>query len=390
MLMEWLIIALLLVALIAALVWNRILRRKLREAPPQPPPMSHPPSEDYSSLFQASMEAIDVGVAIVDKHLRVRFSNRRCLELLGRRMSEIRDRSLIVLLRDPRAEALVKEAIERREERADILRPVLTRHTIDFRCVPLEQGGALLLLRDLTRLSQLERARRDLIANVSHDLRTPLTSLRLLVETLQTSPPPEVVERMLHQMQGEIDGLTTLVNKLYDLSEIESGRLILQLQPFPAGALVERAIERINPHAQQHNLTLSSAVAEDLPSILVDRDRMEQALLNLLQNAVKFTPPGGKISVVAAPATPSGSRQDGEQWVEIVVSDTGPGIPPEDLPRIFERFYKVDRSRTRGSGGMGLGLAIAKHLVEGHGGRIWAESTFGEGSSFHILLPAAK
>jgi two-component system phosphate regulon sensor histidine kinase PhoR len=293
--------------------------------------------------------------------------------------------------------------------------------------------GIVLSLRDVTQLSMLERARRDMVANVSHELRTPLASVKLLVETLQSEPPATIAQRMLSQMAQEVDAVTQLVDELHELSQIESGRVALQLAPTALEPVVARALERIRPQAERKSLHISAQVSDRLPLALMDANRVGQVLLNLLHNAVKFTPPGGDISIRALLITIGAETQrvgyverrlPGEvvsaeiaerrrtaappplvrqgrpsvdmpqplvpgDWMLVTIADSGIGIPPEDLPRIFERFYKVDRARTRNASGTGLGLAIAKHLIEGHGGSIWATSTEGAGSTFFFALPLA-
>ncbi|NTU81507.1 MAG: cell wall metabolism sensor histidine kinase WalK [Chloroflexales bacterium] len=304
------------------------------------------------------------------------------------------------MLRDHQADALVAESLGDGEPRELALKPIASGRTLRLRCTPLSPGGqvsgALLLIHDVTQISMLERARRDLVANVSHELRTPLASLRLLVETVQSEPPPAITHRMLGQMAQEIDAVTQLVDELHELAQIESGRVTLKLSPTPLLPVVERAIERIRPQAERKQISILAEIHAEQHLALIDADRIGQVLLNLLHNAVKFTLEGGAVVVRAALVTcesPAGGPacdQPGDgDWIQVSVSDTGIGIPSQDLPRIFERFYKVDRARTRHVGGTGLGLAIAKHLVEGHSGRLWADSAEGRGSTFSFTLPVA-
>jgi two-component system phosphate regulon sensor histidine kinase PhoR len=290
-------------------------------------------------------------------------------------------------MRDHQADSLVAEVIRDAEPREITMRPISSGRTLRLRCSALPGAGALLVVRDLTQLSMLERSRRDLVANVSHELRTPLASLKLLVETVQSEPPPEVARRMLGQMAQEIDAVTQLVDELYDLAQIESGRVSLTLSPLSIAPVVERALERIRPQADRKSLHAIAVPGSPLPPALMDPDRVGQVLLNLLHNAVKFTPEGGEVLVRTSLLEGDGAQ--GGPWLLVSVCDTGVGIPAADLPRIFERFYKVDRARTRNAGGTGLGLAIAKHLVEGHGGRLWADSVEGRGSTFSFTLPLA-
>lgn len=353
-------------------------------------------------LFLALAAAIDTGVIVINAERRIVFHNDTALHLLATQ-SPAQDSGLITLLRDHQADQLASDVLSDGEHRELTIRPIATGRTLHLHYVPLREGGgkpvgALITIRDLTQISMLERARRDLVANVSHELRTPLASLKLLVETVQSAPPPDIASRMLEQMAQEIDAVTQLVDELHELSRLESGRVSLKLEPLPVWPVIERAVERIRPQADRKQQVICVEPVADLPLALMDGDRIGQVLLNLLHNAVKFTPEGGTITVAAEvltlrddeqPSRPDRPPHPAGTWLLIRVSDTGIGIPNRDIQRIFERFYKVDRARTRHAGGTGLGLAIAKHLVEGHGGRIWASSQEGHGSTFWFTLPAA-
>jgi two-component system phosphate regulon sensor histidine kinase PhoR len=242
-------------------------------------------------------------------------------------------------------------------------------------------GSILMLFQDLTHLRRLETVRSDFIANISHELRTPLAALQALSETLQEGAleDPVAGKRFLAQMQLEIDTIQQIVRELLELSMIESGNVPLSLQPISPGELWSGVVARMQLQADRNNLRLENRCPEDLPQVKADPPRIQQVMTNLLHNALKFTPPGGSISVTA---------ETREEFVEFSIRDTGVGISAEDLPRIFERFYKADRSRS--GGGTGLGLAIARHIVEAHGGRIWAESVPSEGSTFSFTIPIYK
>jgi two-component system phosphate regulon sensor histidine kinase PhoR len=249
---------------------------------------------------------------------------------------------------------------------------------------PLENDDAdrtLLVLQDYTRMRRLETVRRDFISNVSHELRTPLASLKALTETVQESAldDPPAARRFLGRMSVEIDNLTQLVQELLELSKIESGRVPLERALISPRELIQPAADRMRIQAERSGLTLTVDCPEDLPKVNVDASRMEQVLVNLIHNAIKFTKPGGVIQI-------RGWLQEND--VIFAISDTGVGIAEEDLQRIFERFYKADRARS--GGGTGLGLSIARHLVESHGGRIWAESEPGKGSTFYISIPISQ
>jgi two-component system phosphate regulon sensor histidine kinase PhoR len=357
---------------------------------------------------------------VLDAERRVRYLNAQAEELLSVGAIGKIGMGLISLVRDYQIDSLAADVLNDGEPRELVMQPLSYGRTLRLRVTRFSGDGmigAVVLIRDVTQLNMLERARRDMVANVSHELRTPLASLKLLVETVQSDPPPAIAQRMLGQMAQEIDAITQLVNELHELSQIESGRVALQLIPTALMPVVLRAIERIQPQAERKSLHVTAQVDETLPTGLMDAERIGQVLLNLLHNAAKFTPEGGTITIGAARVVVAGeaaqtgvverysasvpllnqgqpevsvpaSHAAGE-WLLISIRDTGVGIPSQDLPRIFERFYKVDRARTRHTGGTGLGLAIAKHLIEGHGGRIWATSREGHGSTFFFTLPVA-
>jgi len=242
-------------------------------------------------------------------------------------------------------------------------------------------GNILIIFQDLTRVRKLEVVRRDFVSNVSHELRTPLASLKLIAETLSESAldDPPAAKRFLDRMEDEIDNLTQLVQELLELSRIESGRVPLARVPSAPCDLIHSAVDRMRLQAERAGLTLIEECDPDLTVVFADPSRIEQVLINLIHNAIKFTPPGGKVIINA--------YQDAQKII-FRIQDTGVGISPEDLQRIFERFYKADRART--GGGTGLGLSIARHTVEIHGGKIWADSQLGKGSTFYFSIPTAR
>ena len=263
---------------------------------------------------------------------------------------------------------------------------VPTRHQfLQLIVIPDSQtSGSLLLVQDLTRIRRLETVRRDFISNLSHELRTPLASLKALTETLQDGAldDPPAARQFIDHIQVEVDALTQMATELLELSRIESGRLVLDLQPVSPCDLLSSASERMQLQAERAGLNLRIECSDDLPQVKIDAQRLEQVLVNLIHNAVKFTRAGGEVVLVANSASARGSSP-GE--IRFAVRDTGIGIPEEDVSRIFERFYRVDKSRT--GSGTGLGLSIAKHIVEAHGGKIWADSVEGRGSTFYLSFP---
>jgi two-component system phosphate regulon sensor histidine kinase PhoR len=391
------------ILLLAALVWGWQQRRELlAERAYWQRRRTTLSSHTLPPLFLATAAALESGLLLIDRSHRVHFANRALTKMLNTELETIQGQGLITLIRDYQADALIESAIENGEVQSTTIQPVLSAQTLHITCYPLDvpqEYSAIVLLRDITQLAQLERARREMVANVSHELRTPLASIKLLVETLQGSPPPDVMTRMLGQIADELESMTHLVDELRELSQIESGRMVMSMRPIAIDTLIERAVTRLRPQAERRGLSLTVRAQPDLPPALIDDERIGQVLLNLLNNALKFTPAGGTITVSAEPVTqaePGKERriselhQSGlEQALLVAVQDTGMGIPASETERVFERFYKVDRARTRNSGGTGLGLAIAKHLIEAHGGRIWVESREGAGSTFAFLLPVA-
>jgi two-component system phosphate regulon sensor histidine kinase PhoR len=236
------------------------------------------------------------------------------------------------------------------------------------------------VFHDLTDVKRVEDVRRDFAANVSHELRTPLAAIKSVIETLQggAMEDPAVALDFLKRADGEVDRLVQMVEELLDLSRIESGELEVRKETVDVGETATAAVERLRPNAHRAGISLTVDVAPGLPSVTGDRVTLERAVINLVHNAIKFTEAGGSVDVLVRPV-------DG--GVEVAVQDTGAGIEPQDLPRVFERFYKADRARR--AGGTGLGLAVVKHTVEAHGGRVSVESTLGSGSTFRFWLPPA-
>ncbi len=312
---------------------------------------------------------------MLDQDGAITRANSRAIEMLG---AAVIGRTIIDATRSYEIDTVVQITLgqHRSEER-----PVTWNARPYFaRAVPIAGGGAVLSLEDQADRLRLERVRRDFVANVSHELRTPLASVRLLIETLQNGAleEPELAARMLNQMLGEVDSITQLAQELLDLSMIESGQMPMQMTRANLYEIVDEQIVHYETLAQQRNLAVEDNVPPDLTAN-VDRKMIGRVLGNLIHNAIKFTPDRGRIAITAAPV---------DDKIRVSVADTGAGIPAEDLPRIFERFYKVDRAR--GKSGTGLGLAIARHVVEAHGGRIWAESVEGKGATFYFTLPRAK
>jgi len=290
-------------------------------------------------------------------------------------------RALVESVRDPELLGCVKSALESGEVRIGRSSSLAPGRVFEINAAPLPTGGALAVLHDVSRIEAAEKSRRDFIANVSHELRTPLTSIQGFVETLLDEPRPdaETTQEFLGVILKNATRMNRLTEDLLALASVESPDYRLASQPMRAGALVEDAIESLGGIVVDSGITLVSAGAPEAV-VLADPDAMNQVFGNLVENAVKYGKSGGRVLV--------GARENGAE-VQFSVRDFGPGIASEHLTRIFERFYRVDKARSRESGGTGLGLAIVKHIVLAHGGRVWAESELGAGTTFHFTLPRA-
>jgi len=323
------------------------------------------------------------GVLITDGTGRVQLINTAAARLLETAEEEALGHSLAQVVPHYQLIELWKRCRELGEEQIETVE--ISHYDIFLQAIvsPFQEAAAqgyLIILQDLTRIRRLETVRRDFISNISHELRTPLAGLKALVDTLRGGAinDPPAAKRFLKRMDSEVDTLTQTVQELLELSRVESGQVPLRLEPTPVADLLVQPVERLRPQAGRAGLDLSVTLPDRLPEVMADAERLQMVVTNLVHNALKFTPPGGQVAVRASVA--------GDQ-VTISVEDTGVGIPADDLPRIFERFYKADRAHS--GGGTGLGLAIAKHIVQGHNGRIWAESVEGQGSAFYISLPVA-
>ena len=343
--------------------------------------------EASGAVNRAFVEQAPAAMFLVTPQGRVRYFNSAAAGLfdLRHRLDDDDEKALVELVRDHDLDRLMQRVLAGDAAMDTIeLRPPGTSLVLQATARAIHTNrsellGAALVLEDLTGLRRMEAARRDLVANVSHELRTPLAGMKALVETLESGvDDQEVAASFLHKMHGEIDRLALLVHDLLELSRIESGGITLHCEPIELAKVVSLALERFRSSATQGEITLELDGAHPV-WVLTDANRCEQILVNLLQNALKFTPTGGRVSVAWA--------ADGPE-VAVHVRDTGIGIDAEDQPRVFERFYKVDKGRA-GNTGTGLGLAIVKHLTTAMGGRVGVRSYPGAGSDFFFTLPLA-
>ena len=331
---------------------------------------------ELAVMLDSMQEAV---VAVTPDGL-VRWSNAVMQRIAGTQIHP--GRSLVLSMRDPELLASIRGALERRElciGRASLLAPG---RVFEVNAAPLPSGGALVVLHDVTGIEAAQKSRREFLANVSHELRTPLTSIQGYVETLIEDPNPsaETTREFLGVILKNATRMNRLTEDLLALASVESPDYKLTLQPARASALVKDAIESLGGIVVDSGIKLQSGGAPDV-MVMADPDAMNQVFGNLIENSLKYAKEGKRIRV--------GAREVDSE-VQFTVQDFGPGIASEHLERIFERFYRVDKARSRESGGTGLGLAIVKHIVLAHGGRIWAESELGNGASFHFTLPMVQ
>jgi two-component system phosphate regulon sensor histidine kinase PhoR len=346
--------------------------------------------EQERAKVTAILDGMVEGVVAVDGHEHVLLMNERARAIFGlgamrgeRKpfLEVIRNVELHELFRDSRAGA--SGLVLRREVR--LAAP--PGRVLEVQALPLALGGGewglVMVLHDVTELRRLEDVRTEFVANVSHELRTPLTAIHGYLETLLEGAleEPEHARSFLEIVFRHTERLGRLISDLAELSNIELGRITLALTPAPLGEVVDSVVAIIGPQAARAGLRLANAVPAGLVAVIADHDRLVQILMNLVDNAVKYTPRGGEVRIGA-------SRLPGDR-VEVTVTDTGIGIPRSDLPRITERFYRVDKARSRELGGTGLGLAIVRHLVLAHGGELAIDSELGQGTTVRFTLPAA-
>jgi two-component system, OmpR family, phosphate regulon sensor histidine kinase PhoR len=331
---------------------------------------------ELAAMLDSMQEAV---VAITSEGL-VRWSNAVMQRITGTLIYP--GRPLVHFVRDPEVLVCVRAALDNHEVRFGRASSLAQGRTFEINAAPLPSGGALVVFHDVTAIEAAEKSRRDFIANVSHELRTPLTSIQGYVETLveEPLPPAETTREFLSVILKNASRMNRLTEDLLALASVESPDYKLAMQPTRASALVQDAIESLRGIVADSEVKLQSAGAPE-SFVMADPDAMNQVFGNLIENALKYGRAGKRIRVGA-------HLIDSE--VEFTVQDFGPGIAFEHLGRIFERFYRVDKARSRESGGTGLGLAIVKHIVQAHGGRIWAESELGKGASFHFTLPVVS
>jgi two-component system phosphate regulon sensor histidine kinase PhoR len=347
--------------------------------------------EKVDSILRCMIE----GVLVLDPKGRVLIINDQAARMFHTpRDRDVHGASIVELSRHPEMRKIFQEALDFHFNGERYVREVELENGQWFRVNAVQLTsrndgvlGLILVFHDISDIKHLETMRSDFVANVSHELRTPLTAIRGYVETLLHAPParPEDSRQFLTIIDRHSERLSRLTEDLLTLSDLESGKVHLTRQSLDAGQLMQRVLEVFWDRAAKKNIKLRYQSSTDLPKLMGDTDRLQQLFINLVDNAIKYTPIGGDVMLTASPV----ARQDSAPpMVEISVADTGPGIPETDLPRLTERFYRVDKARSRDLGGTGLGLAIVKHIVQAHKGDLKIESVINKGTTVRVRLPA--
>jgi two-component system phosphate regulon sensor histidine kinase PhoR len=337
---------------------------------------------------QAVFNSMVEGVLVLDGDGRVQLVN-QSLQRLFSRAGDVRGQTIIEAFRLPELADLVKELRpDRPMESRTLELPGMEERWVEVNAaaVPGRDGarhGAILIFHDLTRIKQLERTRQEFVANVSHELRTPLSLIKGFVETLLEGAKndPDKATRFLQTIEKHTDRLTYLIEDLLTISRLESGQVVMNLHPVELRDEAQRVLDDLRSRADEKSSRLDNTVPAGLTAC-ADADRLQQVLFNLVENAIKYGRTQGCVSV--------GGKQRPDGKVEMWVRDDGPGIPVEARDRVFERFYRVDRARSRETGGTGLGLSIVKHIVQAHGGEVWLSGELGAGTTFHFTLPGGE
>ena len=337
--------------------------------------------------LRAAFAGMADGVMVLDGQGRIESLNRGMTEMIGLDYADIVKKTPIEVMRNIE----LQDALNRfrrgeepalREIALGTIHPRILDVTIStVKSPPGQEPKTMLVFHDVTRLKKLERMRVDFVANVTHEIKTPLTAISGFVETLEGGAirDPALANRFLQTIRENVLRLNRLVDDLLTLSSIELGESALHSESVALGEILDKAQALILAKAAVKGVVLKTDLPPDLPAILADRDRAVQVLLNILDNAVKFSPEGGKIDVKAA---------EENEFVAVRVTDQGPGIPAGEIPRLGERFYRVDKTRSRELGGTGLGLSIVKHLMQAHGGAMEIESAPGRGATVILRFPA--
>ena len=338
---------------------------------------------DERNRSAAILSSMVEGVAVVGGDERILYCNQAFEQILELPQGSSQGKKLVEALRQAELVSAVRQVLPGGDEiTGEVEVGTVRRRSFSVTAAPVRAAAtssAVLVLHDITELRRLERVRRDFVANVSHEFKTPLTAIQGFAETLLAGALDDKANRtrFMEIIREQAQRLTRLTDDLLKLSRIEAGKLDLESHPVSVAALVNGCVESARLKAESRGLQITVDLPDDIPCIRGDAVQLGEVLQNLVDNALQYTPPGGQIDVTA--------YCNGHEVI-FTVADTGIGIPESDLERIFERFYRVDAARSREAGGTGLGLSIARHIVDAHGGRIWVESAIGQGSRFRFSI----
>lgn len=329
------------------------------------------------------------GIVMIDRNGIIVLMNRRAEEVLGFSARELVGRHFAEAKQQYELSQMIQEGLKSKEHlREEITFYFPEERLLELNLVPIHPegndfSGVLLVLQDVSAIRRLERMRSEFVANVSHELKTPITAVKGFAETLLGGAvnDEETARSFLQIIYDESDRLNRLIGDILELSKIESRRVPLVFSPVEVDTFAEKSVKLMESEASRKNIELSMTIEPGL-YVEADEDRLRQIIMNLLSNGINYTPEGGRVSLKIEGL--------GDDYIRVQIADSGIGIPKKDLPRIFERFYRVDKARSRSSGGTGLGLSIVKHLVELHKGTISVTSAVGVGTTFTIELPVLQ
>lgn len=351
---------------------------------------------DGESRLKSVLDHMISGVMLIDKLGTIVLLNRTAEDILGFSAQELIGRQYDETHQQNELIQLIRDCISSTEHiRDDLIFYYPEERVLEANLLPMTESdaysGIVIVLHDITAIRRLERMRSEFVANVSHELRTPITAIKGFAETLITGAidDKETAMSFLQIIHDESNRLNRLIEDTLALSKIESKGVPMQFTPIDIGTFIGHTVEMIRHEAVKRMIEIQSSIEGHI-FIEGDEDRLRQIMINLLSNAITYTPEGGHINIIVQPISLGYDSSTENEKVRIIVQDTGMGIPKKDIPRIFERFYRVDKARSRSSGGTGLGLSIVKHLVELHQGTVRVESTVGVGTSFIIELPVIQ
>lgn len=339
---------------------------------------------EVSGREEVLLNSISEGILFLDAQGRVTGGNEALAQMFQLNGS-IKGKSLLEVFRlHPLVDFVREIQSSGKQSEMEIPLPGLQQRFFEVSGAALRRPdgpGIILTFHEITRLKQLENMRKEFVANVSHELRTPLTLIKGFAETLLDGAihDPASAEKFLGTIHRNAERLALIIDDLLTISSLESGQVAFEKQTLRLHALVQRVATDLQTRAATHKIRVENLIGPDLV-VHADLQRLQQVLTNLVDNAIKYGRENGQVRVSA--------NSMGDAGVQVSVADDGPGIPPDALERIFERFYRVDKARSREQGGTGLGLSIVKHIIHSHRGRVWAESQLEKGSTFHFTLPA--